>query len=82
MKVQFVVDCEIEVFESADEALEDAETTTETFNVGDTAEFDIFGVPQRFDGSNFVDDTENVNVQFGDGSVAFGLGRCWFKEIP
>lgn len=82
MKVRFITKCEIEVLESFDEALDDGETTTEVFNVGDTAEFDLLDPPERMVGNKMVSDTENVNVQFGDGSVAFGLSKSWFEEMP
>lgn len=81
MKVQFVTACEIEVFETFDEALDDGETCTQVFNEGDKAEFDVLDSPLRFDGNNLVPDDSTVNVQFGDGSVAFGLSRSWFEEI-
>lgn len=81
MKVRFVTDCEIEVFETFDEALDDGETSTEVFRVGDEAEFDLLDAPLKFDGNEFVPAEDTVNVQFGDGSVAFGLSREWFEEI-
>lgn len=81
MKVRFTDSCEIEVFESFDEALDDGETSTEIFREGDEAEFDILDSPLRFDGNDLVPDDSIVNVQFGDGSVAFGLSRSWFEEL-
>lgn len=81
MKVEFLLDCEIEVIESFDEAMDDAESTTELFHKGDQTEFDILDHPQRFNGDEFEDHPTMVNVQFGDGSVAFGLSCEWYKEI-
>ena len=82
MKVEFIQACEIEVFTSFDEALDDGETETEIFFVGDTAEFDIIDHPEKLVDGKFQPDTQLLNVQFGDGSVAFGLSKEWFKEIP
>ena len=81
MKVEFVTNVEIEVIESFDEAMDDAESTIEVFCKGDVVEFDIIGRPQRFNGNEFEDHPTMVDVQFGDGSVAFGLCYEWYKEV-
>ncbi len=81
MKVEFLLDCEIEVIESFDEAMDGAESTSELFRTGDQTEFDIIDHPQRFNGDELEDHPTMVNVQFGDGSVAFGLCCEWYKEI-
>jgi hypothetical protein len=78
MRVIFVESCEVEVINSFDEALDDAESSTEIFNPGDIIEFDILDPPTRFDGA---EDTMNINVQFPDGSVCFGMSREWFNEL-
>jgi hypothetical protein len=66
MIVEFEVACEIDVFENDNDR-----GTTEIFEVGDTAEFDIF--------EDIGDDL--VHVQFGNGSVAFGLSKKWYKVL-
>jgi hypothetical protein len=81
MKVRFVTKCEIEIFDSFDEALDDGETSDEIFDVGDITYFNLLDPPLRFDGKGFIPDKDNVNVQFDDGSVAFGISRTWFEEI-
>jgi len=81
MKVRFKSKCEIECVDSFDEALDDAETSTEVFDVGDEVEFDVLDHPQKFQHGDFVDDTNFLNVQFGNGSVAFGLSKEWFDII-
>lgn len=77
MLVEFVESCEIEICNNLDE-FDNAETETEIFRVGDQAEFDIIDHPSKFNGE---EDLEHVNVQFGDGSVAFGLSVNWYKII-
>ena len=77
MKVEFLTDVEIEVIESFD----DAESTTQVFRVGDTTEFDVMDHPQRMIDGELKDDPDTVNVQFGDGSVSFGLSLDWFKVL-
>lgn len=74
MKVIFVTDCEIEVHESEESS------TTDTISVGDVREFTVIDHPLKFDGHSFVTDPDTVNVQFDDGSVAFGLSLAWFTE--
>ena len=83
MKIQFLDSCEIEVCESFYDALDDAETRTERFEAGEEVEFDVFGHPQSFNKNigQIVDDKAYVNVQFPDGSVAFGLSVDWFEEV-
>ena len=75
MKVKFTTACEIDIHETEEIF------TTEVFNPGDTADFDIIDHPLRFDGKNFVPDPNLVNVQFGDGTVALGLDKAWFEVI-
>jgi len=65
---KFIEDCELEVVVSYDEISDSTESEIECFCVGDTADFDI------------VDDNgDNVDVQFGDGSVSYGVPKRYFK---
>jgi hypothetical protein len=81
MKVKFNTDCEIEVISSYDEALDDVEGSTEIIRAGSKLDFDVIGHPERFQaGKGFVEDKTLVNVQFPDGSVAFGISTEWFDE--
>ena len=81
MKIKFVCPVEIEVFESFDEALDDGETSTEAFQAGDIVEFDVIDHPQRMIDGQLVDDINTVNVQFGNGSVSFGISKEWYEEL-
>jgi len=81
MKVQLLKDIEIEVIESFDAALDDAESVTEVFKTGETIEFDVTDHPLRMIDGELKEDPDTINVQFGDGSVAFGLSLEWFKVI-
>lgn len=84
MKVKFLVLCEIEVYETVEEAAEGdmlEEGQTEVFLPGQEADFDIVDHPLRFNGTDLVEDPNILNVQFGDGSVAFGISREWFEEV-
>lgn len=77
MIVKFVTECEITICENT----EDEEGSTEVFHVGQTADFEIFGHPERLVNGEWVEDEDYVNVQFADGSVAFGIGRDWYEVI-
>lgn len=81
MKVEFVEDCEIEVIKNFNEALDEVESSSELFRIGEQTEFEIIDHPQKFDGEKLVDDPDYVNVQFSDGSMAYCLCRQWFKEV-
>jgi hypothetical protein len=78
MKVVFKDSCEIEIFESWDEAQDDGETSTEVFVPGEEVEFDIIGFGQKMTDFGFAHDPNIVNVQFPNGHVAFGLCTDWF----
>ena len=81
MKVKFTSDCEIEVHESAEQVLADEDGKTELFHVGDTIEFEVISHPGRMIDGEFKEDKDILDVQFGDGSVAFGLSVDWFDRI-
>ena len=81
MRVKFLVDCEIEIIEGFNELADEAEPTTEVFRVGDEVEFDVFDSPQRFNGQDLEDHPDMVNVQFGDGSVAYCLSKEWYEVM-
>ena len=86
MRVRFLERCEIEVWEDYDEVLDDGETRTEIFQIGEETEFDLIDYGQRMmpDENGEYDlrpDPDVLNVQFGDGSVALGLSRSWFTVI-
>jgi hypothetical protein len=73
--VRFLVDCEITICENT----EDEEGSQTTFKIGETADFDVIDHPLRWNGQGFVEDLDMVNVQFGDGSVAFGISKEWYE---
>ena len=76
MKATFITDCAVEVVENFHEEEDHAEITEEHFCIGDEIEFDIFGHPMKLDDKNkLVEDLDKIHIQFGDGSVAFGLSR-------
>lgn len=79
MQVRFLTDVEIEVFESDEDDFEASDT--ETYKAGDIEEFDVFGHPHRMVDGELVEDPNLVNVQFGDGSVAFGLSTEWYEVL-
>ena len=84
MLVEFVQPCEIEVYINiVNEGTidETTESTIEVFAVGDQTEFEILDHPDKWDGRGFVEDSEHVNVQFDDGSVAFCVSTEWYKVI-
>jgi hypothetical protein len=78
MKVVFKDSCEIEIFESFDEAQDDGETSTEVFLPGEEVEFDVIGFGQKMTDFGLAHDPNIVNVQFPNGHVAFGLSTDWF----
>ena len=79
MKVKFVKDCEIEVVQSFDEDTEKTKSYFEILKVDEELEFDIVDFAKMPDGK--TDDRNALNVQFPDGSVAFGLMTDWFEII-
>lgn len=79
-----LVDCEITVFENEDDAGEWRNGKTEVFKAGETVDFDIIGHPLMLDfdeSGRWVEDKNEINVQFGDGSVATCLDKDWFELV-
>jgi hypothetical protein len=81
MKVKWKVPVELEVIESFDKAMDDVDSYTERFNAGEVTEFDIFGYAERFVKGKLKEDKTLPNIQFGDGSVTFGVSTEWFEVI-
>ena len=81
MKVKFTSDVELEIIESFEEALDDAESTTEVFKQDTVVDFDVFGYGERMIDGELVEDRNLLNVQFADGSVAFGVSTEWFEQV-
>ncbi len=65
MKITFKRDCELEVVESYDEDTDHTETSDATFKAGEIVDADIEGVR----------DNGTVNIQFADGSMAYGVPK-------
>ena len=82
MKIRWLCDVELEVIESFDEALDNADSSTEIFRAGEQTEFDVFGYLERVIDGKLEEDKNFLNIQFGDGSVSFGVSKEWFEEIP
>ena len=78
---EVVTRCSVQIIENYDESTDDIEQYTEVFMVGDKVEFDIVDHPNRIVNGKLVPDETRINIQFGDGSVAFGLKQEWFKLI-
>jgi len=81
MKVKFTNETELEIIESYDEALDDAESTITAFKKDSVVEFDVFGYGERMIDGELVEDRNLLNVQFADGSVAFGVSTEWFEQV-
>lgn len=79
-KVRFLEDCEIEVYEHVDENMDLVESSIELFINGTVVEFDVLDHPIHIIDGEWEPDPDLVNVQFGDGSVTFGLSILWFEE--
>ena len=78
MLIKFNTDCEIEVIHHFDEELDEiTDSTVTTFHAGDEVDIDILSRPTKPG-----DENDYVNVQFDDGSVAYGVLTRWFDEIP
>lgn len=82
MKAKFTKQCEIEIVDHYDEDIDDVISSIEMFNEGEEIEFDVFGHPERVIDGNIVEDTSLLNIQFGDGSVAFGVSKEWMEIEP
>jgi len=74
--------CELEIIESIDQHDEIDSSTTETFQVGEVVEFDIFEHCNKWSNEEvkFVEDKNIANIQFGDGSISIGVSLEWFEE--
>ena len=70
MKIQFTQDVEWEVVEQYDEETQTADSTFELFTEGSVLEVDL------------IDDYgDNVDIQFGDGSMAYNFPKSYFNKI-
>ena len=82
MKIQWVVDCEIEIIENYNEDSDVIEDSTiETRKVGDIDEVDIVGFAASYNDGEWEEDHQRPQLQFGDGSVTLSVERSWFKII-
>lgn len=70
MKIRFRETVELEVFNSYDEENDAPDTDNEVFSVGDEHDVDII-----------EDKGQSIDVQFGDGSMAFNVMKAWFEFI-
>ena len=64
LKVRWLQDVELEVVNSYDEETDTTDTEDQIFRKDEITEFDVFDVRE---------DTQTINVQFGNGSVVYGL---------
>lgn len=72
MIIEFNKDAEIEIVTHYDEANDCPETENQTFRKGDREDVDVLN-DERNDGT--------IDVQFGDGSVCYGLLKSCFEII-
>ena len=75
MKVKFIEDCEIEVFDDINQ--DNGEIIT--FKSGQVVDFDIIGYGCRFIKGLFVEDPAILNVRFTNDKYAFGIMKEWFR---
>ncbi len=68
MKIEWLHDVELSVVESFDEATDTPENSTETFRKGEQVGVDVFEERQ-----------DSIDIQFGNGAVAYNVLREWFK---
>lgn len=68
MRIKWLEPIELEVVENYDEQFDFVESTIEIFNEEDEIEIDIFG-----------EEDESGDIQFEDGSLAFGVSKSWFQ---
>ena len=80
MKIKLLKDTELTITTHFNEDGEPVEEI-EVFKAGAVLEFDLIDYPLRFIGGVLVPDTNIWNVQFGDGSMAFGVSREWFEIV-
>ena len=74
VQCQIAEDCELIVYKNENDGKEIL------FKKGTPVEFLVVDHPTKFDGTNLVEDQSLINVQFNDGSIAFGCSVDWFKE--
>lgn len=70
MKIRFTENCEIQVILTINEELDDIENFNESFKICDVVEVDVL-----------EEHAEKIDVQFGDGSVTYGLPKNCFEEV-
>jgi len=73
IKASLVRAYEFDVVETLDEQADTPSGSPEIFKAGSVIEFDVFGVTGR--------DGEVWDIQFGDGSCAFGVPASIFNVI-
>lgn len=66
MIIKFTEQVELEVVNTFDEETEEVDSDTEVFKAGEEVEVDITDYKKGY-----------VDMQFGDGSVAFSVPLCW-----
>lgn len=70
--IQFLVPIELEVVESFDEATETPEVRNEVFSPMELVAADVVSVNEKFN---------TAEIQFHDGSVAYGVPTSCFKLV-
>jgi hypothetical protein len=70
MKVKWLQRVNLTVVESYDAKHDKTEESSEVFEKDEVTEFDIFD-----------DRGETVNIQFGDGSVAYGVPKALYEVV-
>lgn len=80
MKLKFITDCEACIVTNLDEN-EDPIEEIELFSKGCVIECDLIDYAERMIGGKLTPDKSLWNVQFGDGSMVFGLSREWFEIV-
>ena len=76
MKIKWLQDVNMEVVTGYDERLDEAITELECFKNGEIHDVDIL---DRTEPNKFT--KVMVDMQFGDGSVAYGVEEDLFKEV-
>lgn len=69
--IKFKTDCVLNIVENFDEESDViTEESQETFKIGEEIDVDIIS-----------DNGNNIDIQFGDGSVAFGIDKSFVEII-
>ena len=79
MKLKFNRDVQLEIVERVEN--DTPVESQEVFRAGDTIDVDLIDHPFRMVGERLLPDPTIWNVQFGDGSMAFGVSREWFDIL-